>query len=73
MSAKLTSADSSSLDLSVCREITNVEVLQGLKGLQSLNLSGCRSITNFDVLQGLTGLKSLYLSSCTNLKKLNGL
>ena len=65
------------LDLSSCRQLANVDGLQGLGGLTALqsltlNLGYCRQLTNVDGLQGLGGLTALQsltldLSGCSQL------
>jgi internalin A len=61
------------LDLSVCRQLTDIRPLTGLTALQSLNLSGCCQFTDLGPLASLTALQSLELYGCEQIKDLSPL
>ena len=49
-------ASLTSLNLSVCHQLTTLAGIEGLKGLSSLNLSGCRQLNTLAGIEGLKGL-----------------
>ena len=61
------------LDLSNCRQLTNVSALEGCIGLHTLNLSGCYNLTNVSALEGCIGLHTLDLSFCVHLTNVSAL
>lgn len=54
------------LDVSLCSNVTNIDILRSLPKLQRLNLEGCGGIHRFDVVAELKQLRDLDLSSCEN-------
>jgi esterase/lipase superfamily enzyme/Leucine-rich repeat (LRR) protein len=57
-----------SLNLSGCKQLSDISPLAGLTALQSLNLSGCKQLSgDLSPLAGLTALQSLNLSECWHL------
>ena len=62
-----------SLDLSLCRSLQNVDGLANLTNLTSLNLGFCKSLQNVDGLANCTNLTSLNLHGCDSLQNVDGL
>ncbi len=60
-----------SLDLSNCLSLQNLDVLANLTNLTSLSLYGCKSLQNVDVLANLTNLNSLDLGDCDYLQNVD--
>lgn len=50
------------LDLTSCRELCDLEPLKGLQGLERLDLRSCGSIVSIEPLRGMTRLKRLDLA-----------
>jgi Leucine-rich repeat (LRR) protein len=64
------------LDLSRCQSLQNVDGLTGLASLTALTslvIYGCSSLTDLTGLSGLAALTSLELRDCTSLTDLSGL
>ncbi len=55
------------LDLSNCTDLKDLNALARLTSLKKLNLSWCDSLSDVSVLSGLSGLQHLYLSGCDSL------
>jgi Leucine-rich repeat (LRR) protein len=53
--------DLTDLDLSGCRELTDLQPLAALPGLQSLNVAECDQVQDLQPLVALTSLQSLNL------------
>ena len=61
------------LDLSGCRQLTDIDPLRNLTALASLNLSSCEQLTDIAPLRNLTALASLNLAGCWQLTDINPL
>ncbi|MHC4143344.1 MAG: leucine-rich repeat domain-containing protein [Planctomycetota bacterium] len=73
LSAALHRLNPRKLALNECRELQDVDGLQGLTSLQWLDLSWCVRLRNVDGLRNLTSLQTLYLGRCYKLEDVNGL
>ena len=65
--------DSTSIDLSGCDSLQNVDGLVNCTNLTDLNLSYCDSLQNVDGLTKCTKLTNLILSDCYSLQNVDGL
>jgi Leucine-rich repeat (LRR) protein len=65
--------DNTSIDLSSCKSLKNVDVLANCTSLADLNLSSCESLENVNGLAKCTNLTKLDLSYCESLQNVDGL
>lgn len=61
------------LNLSECKKLVDLDVLEGASNLTTLNLRECESLTSVVALSGCTKLESIDLDLCAKLQSLQGL